>query len=378
MNVPLLDLRAQMKSIRKDVENEINDVLDSCQFIMGDKVTEFEQAVASYAGTEFGIGVSSGTDALLVVLMCLEIGPGDIVITTPYSFFATAGVVSRVGATPVFVDIDADTYNIDPAALSSWFEKNDALASKVRAIIPVHLYGQMADMTRILEIANSRNIPIIEDAAQSIGAKYEHGNSVLRAGSMGTFGCFSFFPSKNLGGVGDGGMVVTSDPDYAVKIRNLRNHGSFPKYYNELIGGNFRLDAIQAAVLGVKLKRLDEWHNARQTNAEHYDRGLSNIPEVSTPAIGQDRSYHIYNQYILRVEGRNDLREHLTSNSIGTEIYYPVPFHLQKCFAGLGYVEGEFPRSEEAANSTVAIPIYPELTTDMQDFVIKSIREFYV
>lgn len=377
MNVPLLDLRAQMKSMRKDVENEINDVLDSCQFIMGDKVTDFEQAVAAYAGTDFGIGVSSGTDALLVALMCLEIGPGDIVITTPYSFFATAGVVSRVGATPMFVDIDAETYNIDPAALAAWFEKNDELASNVRAIIPVHLYGQMADMARILDIANSRNIPVIEDAAQSIGAKYKNGNAVLQAGSMGTFGCFSFFPSKNLGGVGDGGMVVTSDPDYAAKIRNLRNHGSFPKYYNELIGGNFRLDAIQAAVLGVKLKRLDEWHKARQTNAEYYDTGLSNISEVSTPTIGQDRSYHIYNQYILRVEGRNDLREHLTSNGIGTEIYYPVPFHLQKCFAGLGYVEGEFPRSEEAANSTVAIPIYPELTNDMQDFVIQGVREFY-
>jgi dTDP-4-amino-4,6-dideoxygalactose transaminase len=377
VHVPLLDLNAQLDRIKDDLHAAVTEVVDSCRYIMGPKVTGLEEAIAEYTGTRAGIGVSSGTDALLVALMGLEIGTGDLVITSPYSFFATAGAVSRLGAIPVFVDIDPDSYNLSPQRLSEWFEAHPADAERVKAIIPVHLYGQSADMDPILEIARSRNIAVIEDAAQAVGARHEGAGGLVRAGSMGDVGCFSFFPSKNLGGMGDGGMVVTNDEALAERIRKLRNHGSHPKYYHELIGGNFRLDAMQAAILLVKLQHLETWHAERQANAANYDELLQAIPQVATPKVAQRREYHIYNQYVIRVDDRDPLREHLAANDIGTEIYYPVPFHRQKCFEYLGYKEGDLPESERAAEHTLALPVYSELTREMQDYIVQSIGEFY-
>ncbi len=377
MKVPLLDLKAQLDSIRDEVKFAVDEVLESTRYIMGPKVTELEEKIAGYCGTTFGVGVSSGTDALLISLMALDIRSGDLVLTTPYSFFATAGVISRLNAIPVFVDIDPDTYNIDPQKIQEWFRYNSDKIEKVKAIVPVHLYGQCADMDPILAIANQYNIPVIEDAAQAIGSRYPSKNGIKRAGSMGTIGCFSFFPSKNLGGIGDGGMVTTGDEQLAEKLIKLRNHGSYPKYYHAMIGGNFRLDPIQAAVLLVKLKYLDTWHSGRQKNAIFYDE---HIPKngFKKPTIAYQRDYHIYNQYILSVpEKRDELVEFLHSNDIGCEVYYPVPFHLQECFQYLGYKKGDFPLSEYAAEHTVALPIYPELTDAMQRFVIEKIMEFY-
>ena len=377
MHVPLLDLNAQLDRIKNELHAAVTEVVDSCRYIMGPKVTGLEEAIAEYTGTQTGIGVSSGTDALLVALMGLEVGTGDFVITSPYSFFATAGAVSRLGATPVFVDIDPDSYNLSPQRLNEWFEAHPADVERVKAIIPVHLYGQCADMDPILEIARSRNIAVIEDAAQAVGARYEGADGLMRAGSMSNVGCFSFFPSKNLGAMGDAGMVVTNDAALAERIRKLRNHGSHPKYYHELIGGNFRLDAMQAAVLLVKLKHLETWHTERQDNAAYYDELLQAIPQIATPKVAQCREYHIYNQYVIRVDDRDRLREHLAAKDIGTEIYYPVPFHRQKCFEYLGYKEGDLPESERAAQHTLALPVYSELTREMQDYVVESIGEFY-
>lgn len=377
MIVPLLDLKAQMVEIRDSIDREIVEVMESCQFIMGPKVIAFENAIAAYCGVEFGIGVSSGTDALLIALMALDLGPGDLVITTPYSFFATAGAISRLGAQPVFVDIDPETYNIASAGIGAWFEDHPADAKRVKAIIPVHLYGQCADMEPIVAFAEERNIAVIEDAAQAIGSRYEGLRGVRSAGSMGDIGCFSFFPSKNLGGIGDGGMVVTSSSPLAEKLRKLRNHGSHPKYYHQLIGGNFRLDAIQAAVLTAKLGHLDAWHKARQANAEYYDKLFAGLNAVKTPTTAQNRAYHTYNQYVIRAQNRDGLRQHLADRDIATEIYYPVPFHLQDCFADLGYREGEMPQAELAAQTTLALPVYPELSRDMQEYVVDTIREFY-
>ena len=377
MHVPLLDLNAQLDRIKNELHAAVTEVVDSCRYIMGPKVTGLEEAIAEYTGTQTGIGVSSGTDALLVALMGLEVGTGDFVITSPYSFFATAGAVSRLGATPVFVDIDPDSYNLSPQRLNEWFEAHPADVERVKAIIPVHLYGQCADMDPILEIARSRNIAVIEDAAQAVGARYEGADGLMRAGSMSNVGCFSFFPSKNLGAMGDAGMVVTNDAALAERIRKLRNHGSHPKYYHELIGGNFRLDAMQAAVLLVKLQHLETWHAERQDNAAYYDELLQAIPQVATPKVAQRREYHIYNQYVIRVDDRDRLREHLAARDIGTEIYYPVPFHRQKCFEYLGYQEGDLPESERAAQHTLALPVYSELTREMQDYVVESIGEFY-
>ncbi|MEA2013805.1 MAG: DegT/DnrJ/EryC1/StrS family aminotransferase [Thermodesulfobacteriota bacterium] len=375
MKIPLLDLNAQLQTIEKEVKAAVNEVIDSTRYIMGPKVEELEAKIAEYAGAKYATGVSSGTDALLISLMVLDIGPGDIVITTPFSFFATAGVIARLGAIPAFVDIDPDTYNLSPAALRKWFESETDKRDKVKAIIPVHLYGQCADMDPILEIAREYNIPIIEDAAQAIGARYPSKAGTKKAGSMGTMGCFSFFPSKNLGAMGDGGMVVTDDATIDEKLKKLRNHGAKPKYYHALIGGNFRLDPIQAAILLVKLPHLDKWHSLRQENAAHYDKNL-NVKGITKPVIAYKREFHIYNQYVISVaEKRDDLRKFLTENTIGTEIYYPVPFHEQECFRYLGYKSGDFPNSEYAATHTIALPIYPELTTEMQDFVIeKTVR----
>ncbi len=369
VSVPLLDLKAQYQSIQAEIKPAIEHVLDSQRFIMGPEVEGLEAEVAAYSNCDFGIGVSSGTDALLIALMALDIQPGDEVITTPYTFFSTAGVIHRLNAIPVFADIEPDSYNIDPAQIER------RVTSKTKAIIPVHLYGQCAEMDPILELAAKHNLFVVEDAAQAIGSEYKS----KRAGAMGTLGCFSFFPSKNLGGFGDGGMVVTNDETLYQKVKKLRNHGAQPKYYHAIVGGNFRLDALQAAVLRVKLKHLDDWTAARQKNADRYRelfdaQGLTGNP-VTLPALKQNR--HIYNQFVIHVPRRDELKTFLQEKQIGTEIYYPVPMHLQECFAYLNYKEGELPRSEDAAKSTLAIPVYPELSGGQLEYVVDSIQEFY-
>lgn len=379
MNVPLLDLRAQYNSLAAELRSAVLEVLESTTYIMGPKIDELEAKIAEYSGAKHGIAVSSGTDALLVALMALDVKVGDIVVTTPYSFFASAGVVARLGATPVFVEIDPKTFLMDPAALRQWFESHPAEVKRVKAIMPIHLFGQCADMDPILEVAQQYGAAVIEDAAQAIGATYPSKKlgDVKKAGAIGTIGCFSFFPSKNLGGIGDGGMVVTNDSALAEKLAKLRNHGAKPKYYHAMIGGNFRLDPIQAAALLVKLPHLNSWHRKRQENAHYYDENL-NVAQIKKPIPVYGREHHIYNQYAILVENRRDeLRAFLTENHIGNEVYYPVPFHLQECFQYLGYIQGQFPHSEYAASHSVALPIYPELTREMQDYVMKKLGEFY-
>jgi dTDP-4-amino-4,6-dideoxygalactose transaminase len=376
-SIPLLDLKSQLKDIRNEIVNTVEEVIDSTRYIMGPKVQELEKKIAEYCGSSYAVGVSSGTDALLISLMALDIQPEDLVITTPYSFFATAGVIVRLGAKPVLIDIQPDTYNLDPEKLSIWFQKNSKKVKCVKAIIPVHLYGQCVDMDPILDVSNKYNIPVIEDAAQAIGACYPSSGGIKRAGSMGMSGCFSFFPSKNLGGIGDGGMVVTNDKEMYEKMLKLRNHGASPKYYHSIIGGNFRLDTIQAAVLCVKLPYLESWHKKRQENAAYYDEIL-NVKNIKKPVIAYKREYHIYNQYVISVPGkRDDIRKYFNENQIGNEVYYPVPFHKQECLRYLGYKEGDFPNSEIAAEHTIALPIYPEITRDMQDYIVEKICEFY-
>jgi len=367
MNVPLLDLKAQYATIRGEVEAAIREVLESQHFILGPKVDQCEKAIAAYSSCAYGVGVSSGSDALLACLMAEDIGPGDEVITTPYTFFATAGAIARLGATPVFVDIDPGTYNIDARQIAS------KITRKTRAIIPVHLYGQMADMDLVMRVAVEHRLVVIEDAAQAIGAEYQG----QRAGSIGHYGCLSFFPSKNLGAAGDGGMIVTNDAQRAEKLKCLRAHGSKPKYHHKIIGGNFRLDAIQAAVVSAKLPHLDSWTAARQRNAKRYQElfAASQLP-VRVPAIVSDR--HIFNQYVIRVSDRDALQAYLQTRGIGTEVYYPVPMHLQECFAYLGHMAGAFPESERAARETLALPVHPELTDGQLDYVVDSIREFLV
>lgn len=366
--VPLLDLRAQYATIRDEVRGVVEQVLESQTFILGPEVDSLEREIAAYTGTSHAIGMSSGTDALLAALMACGVGQGDEVVTTPYSFFATAGVVARLGARAVFVDIDPATFNIDAAAAAQ------AVSERTRAIIPVHLYGRMADLDPILEVAAEKNIPVIEDAAQAIGSFDEAGR---KAGSVGDYGCFSFFPSKNLGAFGDGGCVTTRDADIAERLRMLRVHGSKPKYYHSIVGGNFRLDALQAAVLRVKLKYLDGWTAARRRNADTYrdlfrDAGLDGL--VTLPA---DVPGHIYNQFVIRAQDRDSLRAHLKEHGIGTEVYYPLPLHMQDCFASWGYSEGDFPEAERAAKETLALPIYPELEPDALSYVVETIASFY-
>ncbi|MGK5092843.1 DegT/DnrJ/EryC1/StrS family aminotransferase [Deltaproteobacteria bacterium TL4] len=384
MQVPLLDLKPQMAELKAEIMREIENILDSTQFVLGPKVEALEKAIAEYTGTSYAIGVSSGTDALLLALMALEVGPGDIVITTDFSFFATAGVVTRLNAQPVFVDIDPLSYNLDPTQLDDVLKRMTKDGrKKVKAIIPVHLYGQCADMAEILGIAERYHIPVIEDAAQAIGAEYQLNGACKRAGNLGTIGCFSFFPTKNLGGIGDGGMVVTNDPTLAEQMKIKRVHGAQPKYYHQTIGGNFRLDPIQAVALSIKLPHLQDWHRARQKNANNYSKYFqkANLPQVGLPhALYQEQgltNYHIYNQFVIRVPKRDQLQKFLAEQHIATEIYYPIPFHLQKCFAYLGYKKADFPQSKIAAEEVLALPIYPELTEEMQTYVVQQIKEFF-
>jgi dTDP-4-amino-4,6-dideoxygalactose transaminase len=392
MKVPLLDLRPQLTQLRAEIIESVTNVIDSTRYIQGPEVEALEREIARYSSTDFGVGVSSGTDALLVSLMSLGVGQGDKVLTTPYSFFATMGVVLRLGATPVFADIDPVSYNIDPDQIDKILKEDTE--KKIKAIIPVHLYGQCADMEKILSIAKNYKVPVIEDAAQAIGAEVPVKNSPstgwAKAGSLGIAGCFSFFPSKNLGGIGDGGMVVSQDTYFANKTRLLRNHGAHPKYYHALVGGNFRLDPIQASVLRIKLKHLESWHKLRIKNALFYNECFQSsdlvrkgfvvppqaIYQKQAEKSGGDRNYHIYNQYIIRVKKRNQLREWLSSKEIGTEIYYPLALHQQECLKDVVQPK-RLPHAEKAAEETLALPIYPELTKDMQDYVVKSIAEFY-
>ena len=376
-NVPLLDLKAQYQTIKQEILDATAEVYDSQRFILGPKVDAMEADVARYCDTPFCLGVSSGTDALLISLMALGLGPESAVITTPYSFFATAGVVARTGAQIVFSDIDPKTYNLDPKALEDTLNAlSPETKDRLRAVIPVHLYGQCADMDPILEIAEKHGLAVVEDAAQAIGSTYKG----KRAGSMGDFGCFSFFPSKNLGAFGDAGAVVTQDGEMHEKLRRLRMHGAHPKYYHKFVGGNFRIDALQAAIISVKLKHLDAWTEKRRENARFYtglfeEKGLADF--VSFPEIMFDR--HIYNQFVIRVsKNRDELKQHLANQKIGTEIYYPVPLHLQECFQYLGYQQGRFPHAEQAAQTTLALPVYPELTCDQQAMVVEAIASFFM
>jgi dTDP-4-amino-4,6-dideoxygalactose transaminase len=365
MEVPLLDLKGQYRSIRPDIDAAMARVVESQWFILGPEVAALEEEVAAYCGAAFGIGMSSGTDALLAALMALDIGAGDEVIVPTYTFFATAGVVARLGARPVFVDIDPDTYNILPAGVA------EAITPLTKAIIPVHLYGRMADMDGLLAAAGG--IPVIEDAAQAIGAFDERGR---KAGSTGHMGCFSFFPSKNLGGFGDGGMTVTSDADSARRLKALRMHGMEPKYYHGMVGGNFRLDALQAAVLRVKLGHLPGWTEARRRNAELYRTFLAAAGVLDRIRLPEDEPGHIYNQFVIRTQERDRLQEHLRQAGIGTEVYYPLPLHLQECFGHLGHGTGSMPHAEAAARQTLALPVYPELQEEQIRYVVERIVEF--
>ena len=364
MQVPLLDLKAQYATIKDEVLASISEVLDSQRCIGGPKVSELEEKIASVSDCKYGVGVSSGTDAILNSLMSLGIKAGDEVITTPFTFFATAGCIARVGARPVFVDIDAKTYNIDASQIES------AVTEKTKAIIPVHLYGQMAGMDSIMAVADKHNLFVIEDAAQSISSVYKG----KKAGSIGTVGCFSFFPSKNLGGIGDGGMIVTNNEEVYNQLFIMRNHGSKPKYYHKFVGGNFRLDPIQAAALLVKLGHLDQWSEARRRNAAYYNMKFAGSI-VKTPYIDPD-CVTIYNQYVIRVPNRDAAVFYLHENNIGCEIYYPVPMHMQECFTYLGYKEGDFPVTEKASKEVMALPVYPELTDEMKDFVADTLLNF--
>jgi dTDP-4-amino-4,6-dideoxygalactose transaminase len=365
MNIPLLDLKAQYASIKDEVNAALGEVLESQHFILGPKVEQCEKSIAAYSNCSHGIGVSSGSDALLACLMAENIGPGDEVITTPYTFFATVGAISRLGATPVFVDIDPATYNMNVSQIAS------KITNKTRALIPVHLFGQVAEMDPVMRLAEQHKLVVIEDAAQAIGAEYQG----RRAGSIGHYGCFSFFPSKNLGAIGDAGMIVTNDAQRAEKVRVLRGHGSKPKYYHRVVGGNFRLDAIHAAVVSAKLPHLDSWTAARQRNAKRYDQLFHEMDlPIGLPVVATDR--HIFNQYVIRSSSRDELQAFLKNKGVGSEVYYPVPMHLQDCFANLGIKAGAFPEAERAAKESLAIPVYPELNDAQARYVVDSIAEF--
>jgi dTDP-4-amino-4,6-dideoxygalactose transaminase len=364
MTVPLLDLRSQYATIREDLDAAMRRVMESARFIGGPEVSGLEEEVARYSQCAHGVGVASGTDALLLSLWALGVGPGDEVITSAYSFFASAGTITNNGATPVFVDIDLRSYNLDPLRLEA------AFTPRTRAVVAVSLFGQCCDLPAIKAVCDRHQAYLIEDAAQSIGSEWE----AKRSGSLGDFGCFSFFPSKNLGAAGDAGMVVTQNPEFADKVRMLREHGARPKYYHSLVGTNSRLDALQAAILRVKLKHLDRWSEARARNAALYNQLFEGSRAVRP--YHDPRTRHIYNQYVLCVPRRDELRKFLTERGIGHEVYYPVPLHLQKCFASLGYQEGDMPNAEAAAKESLALPVYPELTEEQLRYVAATVREF--
>ena len=369
MRVPLLDLKAQYQPIRDEIMTAMAAVCDEQAFILGSRVADLEKVLQEYVGAAHAVGVASGTDAILLALIACGVGPGDEVITVPYTFFSTAGSISRLGAKPVFLDIQPNTFNMDPRGLES------AITRKTKLILPVHLFGQCADMDEILKIAAPRRLPVVEDAAQAIGSEWR----ARRAGAMGQAGCFSFFPSKNLGGFGDGGMVTTNDPAIDDRVRLLRVHGSREKYLHELIGVNSRLDALQAAVLMVKFNYLETWTKGRQRNAARYeqlfkDAGL--LDPITPPQVSKG-SRHVYNQYVIRALQRDQLRAFLKENGIGTEIYYPIPLHLQPCYQDLGYRAGSFPEAERAAQESLALPIYAELTEGQQTYVVETIKKFY-
>jgi dTDP-4-amino-4,6-dideoxygalactose transaminase len=385
-NVPLLDLKAQFAQIRAEVMPAIDQVCASQHFILGDQVRALEEEIARYCAAPAGIGVSSGTDALLLALMAFSIGAGDEVITSPFTFFATAGTIARTGARPVFCDIDPVTFNLSPAAVQAFIDDHCAVGDeglvhratggRIKALMPVHLYGQSADMDPLMGIARRHGLKVIEDAAQAIGTQYKNG---MRAGTIGDVGCFSFFPSKNLGAFGDAGLCTTNDAELAEHLRVLRVHGGKPKYFHALIGGNFRIDELQAAVLRVKLKYLDGWTEGRQRNAAYYDAAFESAglgANLRTPVVVAGYR-HIFNQYVVRARNRDALRARLTERGIGSEIYYPVPLHLQQCFAYLNYRAGDFPHSERAAAETLALPIYPELTQAQLAHVVAAVVEFY-
>ena len=376
MIVPLLDLKAQYQTIKEEILTVTAEIYESQYFILGPRVEQLEVEIAAYCHTGHAVGVSSGTDALILSLMAAGIGAGDRVITTPYTFFATAGAIARVGATPVFVDIDADTYNLSPQRLAEAIDgMPDADRRRVKAVLPVHLYGQCADMAPIMGLARDNRWIVIEDAAQAIGAEYQG----RRAGSMGEYGCFSFFPSKNLGAFGDGGIVTTNDAAIHERLHILRVHGANPKYYHRFVGGNFRLDALQAAIVSVKLAYLDRWTAARQANANGYRERLAAANLTDRVHLPVERvSRHIYNQFVIRVDGDRDaLKDYLGEHGIGVEIYYPVPLHRQACFASLGYASGDFPVAETAAATTLALPIFPELSASQQDYVVETMAAFF-
>ena len=394
MRVPLLDLDQQYRALSKQIQGAIDDVLDSHRFILGSKVQEFESAICRYCDVPHAIGVSSGTDALLAILMGLGIGRGDAVVTTPYTFFSTAGCVARVGARPVFADIDPRTYNITPSAIQECIENNGQLDSdgawrlktgeKIRAIIPVHLFGSCCQMDAFREISEHFQLHLIEDAAQAIGAEFPFGERAAKAGTIGEVGFFSFYPSKNLGAAGDAGMIVCQDETQASKLRILRNHGMEPRYFHHVVGGNFRLDEMQAAILGVKLPFLETWAAARRAAADFYGSEFARAgltERITLPAEPYRdcglTNHHVYHQYVIRTPKRDALYEHLSKREIETAIYYPLGLHEQKCFAHLGYKKGDFPETEHAARETLALPIYPEISRDAQRYVVNAVVEFF-
>ena len=369
MNVPLLDLQAQYASLRDGVQQAVDRVFNSQRFVLGDEVRQLETSIAEYCQTKHAVGCASGSDALLLALMALDVKAGDEVITTPFSFFATAAAIARLGARPVFVDIDPRTYNIDVSRVA------DAITPRTKVIMPVHLYGQCAQMDPLLDLGERRGIAVVEDAAQAIGAT----DKGRRAGSMGLIGCFSFYPTKNLGGAGDGGILTTNDDQIAVRLRRLRTHGGANEYEHQEIGINSRLDELQAAVLRVKFPSLDKWSEERSRKAAFYSQ-LLNEADLSfpliTPQVRAD-GRHIFHQYVVRVPGNRDaLMEHLQARGVGTKVYYPIPLHRQECFAYLGYKEGDFPESESAARETFALPVYPELSREQQVYVVEAIKSF--
>jgi dTDP-4-amino-4,6-dideoxygalactose transaminase len=399
MNVPLLDLQPQTEFFREQIIKEVTEVIDSTRYILGPKVVKLEQEIAEYSGVSNAVGVSSGTDALLICLMALELKPGDQVLTTPYTFFATMGSIIRTGAMPVFADVEERTLNISPDRMAEVLEADYKGKRKIKAVMPVHLFGQCADMSRIMALAEQYGIPVIEDAAQAIGAEYpfinkgnidrEQDGAVTwkKAGSIGLSGCFSFFPSKNLGCMGDGGMITTRDADFAETLRCYRNHGAAPKYYHSRIGGNFRLDPIQAAVLSVKLPHLEQWHQQRRKNSAVYhdlfqQAGLTEDQIVLPKAVyssvpsAEHHNIHIYNQFVIRSPRRDALREHLHEKSIGCEVYYPVCLHQQECLKPYDYGDLSFPVAEQASKDSLALPVFPELTIEQQEYVVEAIAKF--